>query len=217
MTKVKVYNQSGTESGTVELAPSIFGMEKPRTALVQAVAVSLLAGKRNTVAATKTRGMVRGGGKKPWQQKGTGRARAGSIRSPLWRGGGIIFGPQPNRNYEKKVSKKEKRLGLFSVLSERARGGRVLVVDNLDIAGGKTKAASETLKTLRGKFAADGKNILVIVPPKRPELIRAMRNLPAVQVALADSINLLELLWANNIIILKDSLVFIEKTYGTAR
>lgn len=209
----KIYNEAGAESGAVELNGKIFGAAKPRTGLLHSVVTALLANQRAPLAATKTKGMVRGGGKKPWQQKGTGRARAGSIRSPLWRGGGVIFGPSAERNFKQKINSRAKRLGLLAVLSDRAAENRVLVLDSWTSGAGKTKAAAEKLAVLRKNFPSQGRNVLLVIPSKRPEIIRAIRNLPYVRAAVCDSLNLLDALWADQIIFLRETLPTIEKIY----
>lgn len=209
--KTNVYNQTGETVNTVELASQIFDRAKVSPEVVHLVAVAALANARQPIAATKTRGMVRGGGKKPWKQKGTGRARVGSIRSPLWRGGGIIFGPTPARNFSKKVNRKTKRLGMFSLLTDRAREERILVLDNLELAAGKTRELNEKLKSL-GKLLK-GRNILLIVPTKQEKLARASRNLPNVKLSLANNLNVIDLLWAETIIILQNALPVLEQTY----
>ena len=217
MPSVKVYNQTGQEAGAVELSDKIFAAAPKKPAFMHEIVTALLSSKRQPLAATKTKGEVAGGGKKPWQQKGTGRARAGSIRSPLWRGGGITFGPRPERNFEKKLSRATKRQGLFAAFSDRAREGRIMAVEDLQIVGNKTKAAKAALEALAAKFEKPGKNLLVVVPPKRSELIRAMRNLPRVRIGVGDSVDILDILWAENIIILKAALDIIQKTYGNTR
>ena len=214
MITAKVYNEIGVENGTVELSPKIFGAAKPRHGVLHSIVTALLGNQRSPIASTKTKGLVRGGGKKPWQQKGTGRARAGSIRSPLWRGGGVIFGPTSQRNFTTKISKQTKRLGLFAVLSDRASEGRIMILENWESAGGKTKAAAAKLQTLMKIFPTPGKTFLLIVPPGRPEIIRSLRNLPYARVGLSDSLNILDILWAENIIFLKETLPVIEKTYA---
>ena len=213
MTKVSVYNQLGEETGaTVELDPRIFEIAKIKPAVIHEVVVARLSNMRRGTASTKTKGEVRGGGKKPWKQKGTGRARAGSIRSPLWRGGGIIFGPLPGRNFYKKVNKKVNRLSIFSILTDKSREGQLLVLDNFELEAGKTKEFSQKLDVLAKKFKWVGKKTLVIVPARAEKLQRAAANLPNAKVRGASDLNILDLLEAH-VIILKDALPVIEKTY----
>ncbi|MDO8584242.1 MAG: 50S ribosomal protein L4, partial [bacterium] len=145
MAQASLYNQQGKDIGTVELSDVIFGV-KPEAALVHEVSVAMRANKRRPVASTKTKGEVRGGGKKPWAQKGTGRARQGSIRSPNWVGGGIAFGPNSERNFEVKINKKAKRKALFMALSDKLNDKRIIVVDQITVEPAKTKTAAEMLK-----------------------------------------------------------------------
>src|SRR3989344_4119277 len=168
MVKVAVYNQSGEETGaTVDLNPRIFEIKELKPWVLHQVVTAKLSNMRRATARTKTKGEVRGGGKKPWKQKGTGRARAGSIRSPLWRGGGIIFGPTEGRNFYKKVNKKLNRLAFFSVLTDRVKSEQLLVVDNIELQEAKTKELSRKLEILMKKMKPAGKNILIITPGKQ--------------------------------------------------
>lgn len=214
--KIAIYDQAGDKTPSMaELHPRIFELKKLSQGLVHQIVVAQLANRRRPFAHTKTRGEVRGGGKKPWQQKGTGRARAGSIRSPLWRGGGIIFGPRPERNFYQKINKKMKRQGLFTVLSDKAQSGRLLVLDDLEMGEGKTRELQKKLQDLAAK--AEGldlkKRILLIIPQKNAKLEQAARNLPQVKINTSTSLNILDLLAAETVIIFKDALPIIEKTY----
>jgi len=213
MPQVKLYNQIGDETGTLELNQKIFGIEKVKPEIVHQVVTALLAGKRNTVASTKTRAEVRGGGKKPWQQKGTGRARAGSIRSPLWRGGGITFGPTANRNYEKKLNRKVKTLGLFSVLTDKLKGQKLFVLENFDVTEPKTREVAKKITELSGKLSGFGRKVLVVTATKNENLVTAAKNMPNVKVTMAGNLNILDLLASDTLIILKDAFPIIEKTY----
>lgn len=142
-----IYNQKGEESGKIKLPETIFGLPK-NDDLVHQVVVSMQSNMRTPVAHTKGRGDVRGGGKKPWQQKGTGRARHGSIRSPLWRGGGVTHGPIKEKNYEKKINKKMKIKALYTVLSQKMRDNEILFVDNFSFAKPKTRDAVSAMESL---------------------------------------------------------------------
>jgi len=142
-----VYNQKGEEIEKIKLPSKIFGVEEKKE-IIHFVANALLSNLRKPIAHTKTRGEIRGGGRKPWRQKGTGRARAGSTRSPLWRGGGIIFGPRKEANYYKKINKKIKRLALKMVLSNRAANQRLIVLDKWSLDKIKTKEVEKDLKKL---------------------------------------------------------------------
>lgn len=145
--KATIYNQKGKESGTIDLPESVFGL-KWNADLVHQVVVSMESNARANVAHTKNRGEVSGGGKKPWQQKGTGRARHGSIRSPLWVGGGVTHGPRNDKSFDKKINKKMKAKALYTILSAKYKNGQVLFVDDLSLRVIKTKTAKDTLGSL---------------------------------------------------------------------
>ena len=168
-----LYSSAGAEKGSVELNPDIFGIE-PNQAVMHQVVVAQLAARRAGSASVKTRAQVRGGGRKPWRQKGLGRARHGSIRSPQWVGGGVVHGPQP-RDYSQRTPKKMKRLALRSALSARAAEGAVKVIDQFDWEAPKTKQATALLDGL----GVDGKALVVIGGPD-VSAERSFRNLPAV-------------------------------------
>ena len=175
--------------------------------------VGIRSSQRGSIAHSKTRGEVRGGGKKPWQQKGTGRARAGSIRSPLWRGGGITFGPTANRNYEKKLNRKVKTLGLFSVLTDKLKGQKLFVLENFDVTEPKTREVAKKITELSGKLSGFGRKVLVVTATKNENLVTAAKNMPNVKVTMAGNLNILDLLASDTLIILKDAFPIIEKTY----
>lgn len=210
--KVKVYNQAGQETGEImELNPRIFTVEKIKPEVVHFVATALKANAHRARAATKTRGQVRGGGRKPWKQKGTGRARVGSIRSPLWRGGGITFGPTPLVNFHQKVNRRVRRLGIFSAFSDRMAAQRLIILDKLELPEGKTKELIAKLKNL--ETLTNGKKYLIVIPERDQKLNRAARNLADVTVRQANNINVLDLLNAESLIILKNALPILEQTY----
>lgn len=169
----ELYTAGGDAQGTVELNPDIFGIE-PNTAVMHQVVTAQLAAARSGTASTKTRGEVRGGGKKPWRQKGTGRARVGETRNPLWRKGGTVFGPQP-RSYEYQLPRKVEKGALRAALAEKIQGGALIVVENLAAAEVKTKAA---VGMLRG-IGVNGKALLVDVRPDE-KLALSVRNVPGV-------------------------------------
>lgn len=207
MLKVKVYNQLGKVIAEEKLQPAIFGVEiKPD--LVQQAVMTQQAKARLPLAHVKTRGEVRGGGRKPWRQKGTGRARAGSIRSPLWRGGGKSFGPRKNRNFQMKINKKAKRKALFMCLSDKAKNKKVVLLDKLELAKAKTKELLKVLSKLPVK-----KTILFIMPKVNQNIIRSANNLPYVKVITANSLNVTDVLKHEYLVLPKDSLTVIEKTY----
>ncbi|KKW29790.1 MAG: 50S ribosomal protein L4 [Parcubacteria group bacterium GW2011_GWA2_52_8] len=209
--KASIYNQTGQATGTVELNPALFESRKISPAAIHQIVVAQLANARNVVASTKTRAEVRGGGKKPWKQKGTGRARHGSIRSPLWRGGGVTFGPTSDRNFFRKVNRKTKRMGLLTVLTEKAAEGKVIVLEDLGVSG-KTKELDQKLSTLRG--LAGGSKLLLVIPAKDEGALRASRNLHNTRLSLANNLNILDLLWADGMVIVKAALPILEKTYS---
>jgi len=194
-----IYNQKGTKSGDITLSENMFGLPW-NSDLVHQVVTSLNSSKRKPVAHTKTRGEVRGGGKKPWQQKGTGRARHGSTRSPIWVGGGVTHGPRNEKNFERKVSKKMKTKALYTILSRKFKEGEVLFVDNISFKEPKTKFAIETLKSLSSAkgferlFSKKNNATLVVLPNKNKEIERSMSNLGNVEVQEARNLNPLSLL-----------------------
>jgi len=207
MIKVKVYNSEGKEVGEEKLKPEIFEI-KVSPDLVQQAVVTQLANKRLVLAHTKNKGEVRGGGRKPWKQKGTGRARVGSIRSPLWRGGGVIFGPRKNRNFKLKINKKAKRKALFMVLTDKVKEKKLVILDKFGLAKIKTKEFLKILSKLPVK-----NTILVVLPKQDEKILKSSQNLPYVNCLLADSLNVYDILRHEYLLILKDSLAVIEKTY----
>jgi large subunit ribosomal protein L4 len=179
MPSVPIYNQQGEQTGTIELPPEVFGVTvKP--AVLHQVVVATQANRRRAIAHTKTRGEVRGGGKKPWAQKHTGRARHGSIRSPLWVGGGTVFGPRADRNFAQKVNAKVRRLALRMALSDKVASTRLVVLDDLAPEGGKTKGAARALAAATAKAAAAKRapSVLVVLPTDRRAVRRSVENLP---------------------------------------
>lgn len=216
--KTQVYNQIAEMIGEVELPGKIFGLEM-NSDLVQQVLEAQLGNSRQVLAHTKGRGEVRGGGKKPWKQKGTGRARHASIRSPIWKGGGVTFGPTKERNFAKKINKKMKRKALFMALSSKVIDNQILILDNINFNEYKTKEALKITKALSAKLSGHRSNkkksdsILFVMPEKNASIIRAFRNLPYTEVLPADSINVREILNNKYLILLQDSISVIEKTY----
>ena len=190
--QVKVYNQAGEETGIIELPDGIFGV-KWNADLVHQVVTSYAANRRQGSAQAKTRGEMRGGGKKPWRQKGTGRARHGSIRSPIWKGGGVTHGPRADKDYTKKINKKMAKKALYAVLSAKARENEIVVVDDVAFAAPKTKHAAEFFNHFAGpeQFPRikKGNGVLVALPEKNEAVRRAMRNLPYAAVDEARNLN----------------------------
>lgn len=189
-----VYNQKGKDAGKIKLPEAIFGL--PWNAdLVHQVVVSMQSSARPMVAHTKTRGEVSGGGKKPWRQKGTGRARHGSTRSPIWVGGGIAHGPRSDKNYNRKVNKKAKAKALYTILSKKFRDGEILFVDSLSFAAPKAAEAKSILMSMskiKGfeKLATKPKNAAVIsIDKKTPEVMKSFKNFGNVQVEEFRTIN----------------------------
>ena len=209
--KTPVYNQKGEVAGEVELNPKIFEVKLSNHLLAEAVRISQSNSRQGT-SNTKTRGEVRGGGKKPWKQKGTGRARAGSTRSPIWRHGGVTFGPRANQNWELKINKKAKTKALFMSLSDKAKNGSVIVIDQIALEQPKTKEFVKVLIALSG-IKNFGKKPLLVMPKKDDKLVRGSRNLKSITSILAGSLNVVDVLKADSLVVLKDSLPVIEKTY----
>lgn len=195
--KVNLYNQKGEKSGTTELPDNIFGL-KWNADLVHQVVTSQVANLRQLVAHAKGRGEVHGGGRKPWRQKGTGRARHGSIRSPIWKGGGVAHGPKKERVFKKKINKKMAKKALWTVLSAKARDGEIVMLDNLKFAESKTRLASEMFaKLVKHKELeriTKGNGVLVALGGKDDGARRALRNLPYVGIDEARNLNAREAL-----------------------
>ncbi len=186
---IKVYNQQGEAIGEQELNPKLFDIAI-NEGLVHRAAVAQLANRRKVLAHTKDRGEVRGGGKKPWAQKGTGRARHGSIRSPIWKGGGVTFGPTKDRNFKLKINKKMRRKALLICLSDKARGEKIVLVDQLELTQPKTKELKKILEQLPVK----GKKILLAFNKSNKNFLQAGKNLEKLWVTTVNSLNVLDLL-----------------------
>lgn len=210
MPSVKVYNIKGEAVGQAELPDSHFGV-KPSTSLVHSVVVAQEANKRTTKASTKTRGEIAGGGRKPWRQKGTGRARQGSIRSPQWVGGGIVFGPRKERNYNVKINRKAKQAALFMVLSDRVAHDKLVVVDKFLTEEPKTKVFAGWMKAL-----PFGRKSLVVIPSSNPTLLRMVRNLKNVQLVTVNALHVADLVKYPTIVFEQPSLAAFEKLYSHA-
>ena len=203
MNKVDIKKSDGEKAGTIELDEQIFGIE-PNVAVMHQVVNAQLAAKRAGTHNTKTRAEVRGGGAKPWKQKGTGRARAGSSRIPHWRGGGIALGPKP-RDYSQRTPKKMKKLALRSALSDRATSNSVFVVESWDFETPNTKAAKLALQAI----GAEGK-VLVVVDTQDSNTHKSFRNLGYVNVLSADQLNVFDILVNDSVVFTKSSLPSIE-------
>jgi large subunit ribosomal protein L4 len=207
MAQTTVLKADGAEAGTVDLAESLFAAPVNKTLIHQAV-VRQLAGRRIGSADTQTRGEVRGGGAKPWRQKGTGRARQGSRRSPQWSGGGVVFGPH-RRGYEQKLNAKMRRAALRGVLSAKAAEGALRVVEGFGLDEIETRAFAQRLSA----WKAEGK-VLVVLPARDHVVERSGRNLPEVRVVLADSLNVVDLLAADTIVFTADALSRAQEVYA---
>jgi len=209
MAKVKVYNKEGKKTEEIELSPKLFGFELNKGLLHEA-AVAAMANSRKVYAHTKGRGEVRGGGRKPWRQKGTGRARHGSRRSPIWIGGGITFGPTKEREYSVKINKKVKQKALLIALSERSREDGIIVIDDLAIEEPKTKKITGILRSLPGVE----RNVLVVIDKPDRKLMRALQNVKWARVIGVNNLNILDVLNYPKILFTKDALPAAEKLYS---
>ncbi|PYZ91858.1 50S ribosomal protein L4 [Salipaludibacillus keqinensis] len=204
MPKVTLYNQAGSQVGDIELSDNVFGVEPNESVLYEAV-VMQQASQRQGTHSTKTRSDVRGGGRKPWRQKGTGRARHGSTRSPIWVGGGVTFGPTP-RSYAYKLPKKQRRLALRSALSTKVNADTIRVVEGLSLETPKTKEMKQVLAGL----TAD-KKVLVVTADYNDAVALSVRNLPGVKFVTADGVNVLDLLNHEKLIITQDAVKQVEE------
>lgn len=207
-----LYNNQAEKVGTVELSDKIFGLPMNRDLLYQVV-TSQMANQRQVIAHAKGRGEVRGGGKKPWRQKGTGRARHGSIRSPIWIGGGKAHGPTKDRNFKKDINKKMIQRALKVALSSKVRDGQLFVVDSIIIEQPKTKEMSALMKRFTpvlGKL----KNVLLVTPANAENLYKSARNLPYLNTIESRNLNPLSLLSSNQVVLSKESLELIEKQWS---
>jgi large subunit ribosomal protein L4 len=211
-----VYNQEGKETGKFALPESVFGV-KWNADLVHQVVQSMLSNQRAGTAHTKNRGEVRGGGKKPWKQKGTGRARHGSIRSPLWVGGGVAHGPRSEKNYARKINRKEKRHALYSVLSRKLREGEILFLNGMAVPEVKTKTAKEILgglSKIKGYESLQRRSHAahIIVPAKDITIEKSFRNLGNLSVGQARNLNVLDALQYKFLVIISpnESLQFFK-------
>ncbi len=207
MPKVDVYDIKGKKVSDVELNENVFGIE-PNEAIVHSVLVNYLANQRQGTQSTKTRAEVRGGGKKPWRQKGTGRARQGSIRAPQWIKGGIALGPKP-RSYRYSVNKKEKRLAIRSVLSSKVLENELTVVDKLELKEIKTKSMVKAFEDLK----VVGKT-LIILPEKNLNVQASTNNIKDAKVILANEINIYDLLRYTNLVLPLDTVKKLEEVYA---
>ncbi len=207
MANVSVYNMEGKEVGTAELSDAVFGA-KINEHLVHMAVLQQLADNRQGTQKAKTRSEVSGGGRKPWRQKGTGHARQGSIRAPQWKGGGVVFAPVP-RDYSFKMNRKEKRAALKSVLTDKVQMNKLLVLDELKLDEFKTKKFKAVLDNLK----VDGR-ALVVLGEKDDMVMKSAGNIPGVEMALPNTINVYDILKAGTLILTKDAVTKIEEVYA---
>jgi large subunit ribosomal protein L4 len=215
--KTQIYNQKGESAGEINLPVKVFGV-KWRADLVHQVVEGMRSNKRAGTADTKDRGEVRGGGRKPWKQKGTGRARHGSSRSPIWVGGGVTHGPLAEKNYKRKITKSMRAQALFSVLSKKLKDGEILFVDSLEVAEIKTKKAEEVMKNLSKisgfKMLANSKKkkVLTTLFARNEKIEKSFRNLPQLELVFLKNLNPLDVLNYRYLLIEnpKDSVKFLE-------
>ena len=206
MATVSVYNTEGKEVEKLELNDSIFGVEI-NEGIVHKAVVAQLANKRQGTQSALTRSEVRGGGRKPWRQKGTGHARQGSIRAPQWTGGGVVFAPKP-RDYSQKINRKEKQLALFSALTAKVNDNKFIVVDDLSMDAPKTKAFVQILENLKANKA------LVVTEGAIENVILSARNIPGVDTEDRVAINVYDILKHDTVVITKDAVKAIEEVYA---
>lgn len=204
---VDVLNINGEKVSEMELSENLFGAEINEHVVYQVVK-NHLANKRVGTQSAKTRAEVRGGGAKPWRQKGTGRARHGSIRSPQWKGGGVVFAPKP-RDYSYTVPKKIRRLALKSVLTDKVNEGNLVVVDDINLTEWKTREFAKMLSALKV-----GKKALVVTKDNSPEVVRSGRNIKNVKVAFVGTMNVYDILNANTLVLTKDAVAKAEEVYA---
>ena len=207
MPKIDVYNIEGKKVSNIELADSVFGIE-PNEKIVHSVLVNYMANQRQGTSNTKTRAEVAGGGRKPWKQKGTGRARQGSIRAPQWFKGGIALGPKP-RDYSYRVNKKERRLAIRSVLSSKVLENNLVVVDAMNFDAIKTKNMVSALNNLK----VEGKT-LIVLPEKNENVQKSARNIEGVKTSLVNTINVYDLLKYNKLVLTVDAVKSLEEVYA---
>ena len=207
MPKVTVYDMTGKSVGEMNLSDAVFGIE-PNAAVMHAAVVNYLANQRQGTQSTLTRAEVRGGGRKPWRQKGTGHARQGSIRAPQWTHGGIALGPKP-RDYSYSLNRKVKRLAIKSAFSTKALEENIIVVDNIDVTEYKTKTVVAMLKALGAE-----KKALIVMPEKNEQFIKSAANIPCVKIALVNTLNTYDVLNAGKFIIAKYAVAKLEEVYA---
>ncbi|MBQ7115618.1 MAG: 50S ribosomal protein L4 [Clostridia bacterium] len=207
MSKLSVLDMAGKKAGSIELNDSIFAIE-PNMSAMHLVVVGYLANQRQGTQSTKTRSEVSGGGKKPWRQKGTGRARQGSTRAPQWYHGGIALGPKP-RTYGISINKKVRRLAMKSALSSKVAADEMIVLDSIKLDAIKTKAMAEMLAAIKA-----GKKVLVVLPENNEVIYKSIRNIEGAKVSTVNTLNVYDILNCDSLVVLKDSVTKIEEVYA---
>lgn len=207
MPNVEVVDMKGKKVGTVDLADSIFGIE-PNAAVMHQLVVSYLANQRQGTQSALTRAEVSGGGRKPWRQKGTGRARQGSTRAPQWYHGGVVFAPKP-RDYRFSVNKKVRRLAMKSAFSTKANESEIIVIDSIAVDEIKTQAIAKMLESVGSQ-----KKALIVLPTVDEKVIKSARNIAGVKTAQVNELNVYDILNADKLVIAKDALAKIEEVYA---
>lgn len=207
MPSLSVVDMEGKKVGTIDLADSVFGIE-PNASVMHQMVVNYLAAQRQGTQSALTRSEVSGGGKKPWRQKGTGRARQGSTRAPQWTHGGIVFAPKP-RDYRFSVNKKVRRLAMKSAFSTKAKENEIIVVDSISMNEYKTKTIVAMLKAIE----AD-KKALIVLPEVDSKIIKSANNIPGVKTAQVNTLNVYDILNADKLVIVKDAVSKIEEVYA---
>jgi large subunit ribosomal protein L4 len=208
MLKIKVYNTEGKENGEIKLDPKVFDIEV-NPVVVQQVVETYLANKRQVLAHTKVMSEVRGGGKKPWRQKGTGRARHGSSRSPIWKGGGVTFGPRKDRNFTKKINKKVKIKALFMVLSDKFKNDKLTIIDEIKLDKRKTKDLLQVVKNIK----LEDKKIVIGLEKKNINVQDSAKNIDNIKAMAVDSFNVYTLLKYENLVLTKAAIEKISKHF----
>lgn len=208
--EINLYNQNAEKVGKVSLPDSVFDVPMNKDLLYQVI-TSQISNKRQNIAHTKDRSEVRGGGKKPWKQKGTGRARHGSIRSPIWKGGGVTFGPRSERNFKKKINKNMARKALFVALSSKVKDNEMAVIDSVNFSDWKTREMANVIKKVNQLFSVKHGSLLFVIPSKlKDTLERVSNNLPKVDVMEARNLNALDVMARKNLLVMKDAVNVID-------
>ena len=207
MSTARVVDQAGVETGSVELPEAIFGIEPNEPVMHQALIRQLANGRQGT-SSTKTRSDVRGGGRKPWRQKGTGRARQGSTRAPHWEGGGVVFGPHP-RSYRIEMPRKQRRLALRSALSAKAQDGGLRVLEGFELEAPRTKAVADLIRSVDSP-----RRVLVVLGSHNEMFEKSARNIPEVRLTLAGNLSVRDIIGADTVIVTRDAIEHIEEAFA---